>query len=156
LGDAIESRNIRLFGLLLNLAPEEETREFINGDTLARHFAATINSGESEFMNAMLAFASSREHQLSLDDLFFNIVNYKPVCHVDATKAYDALSTMVVRYNAWRNLSGLKLRGGGNHHYLACGNQIPNVSTFLLQHTNADEWHAKDHAGGKTPIFGAI
>lgn len=148
--------NKKLFDLLMSLAHKDEIREYTNSHVLIIQYAVAINSGESEFIDAMLALVSNREECIPFDRIFYQIANYKPVRHTDASKVYDALHAVVERHNAWENLSGPKLKGGGNYLVRACYSKNPNVLSFLLQHTNPKEWHAKDRVSGRTPIFSAI
>ncbi|KAI0878364.1 hypothetical protein GGS24DRAFT_518152 [Hypoxylon argillaceum] len=156
LGAAIETRNKKLFDLLMSLAHKDEIREYTNSHVLIIQYAVAINSGESEFIDAMLALVSNREECIPFDRIFYQIANYKPVRHTDASKVYDALYAMVERYNAWENLSGPKLEGGDNYLVRACYSKNPNVLSFLLQHTDPKEWHAKERESRMTPIFSAI
>ncbi|KAI0402399.1 hypothetical protein F4802DRAFT_375189 [Xylaria palmicola] len=156
LGAAIETCNKKLFGLLMSETHEDETREFTNSSALVDYYAAAINSGESEFVDAMLTLVLNRKDRILFDDLFYHIAIYKPVRHTDASKVYDALYTMVERYNGWENLSGPKPRDGRNYLVRACISKNPNVLSFLLQHTNPKEWHTRVNTAAWTLIFYAI
>lgn len=156
LGAAIETRNTKLIHQLLDLAGEEETREFINSPALAHHYAAAINSGESEVIDAMTALLSRREEKPDFPDLFRAIAGYRLFKHADSSKVYEALSTMVERYNAWTDLSGqAALSRKGNYLHLAGLRMNPNVMSFLLRHVSPEELHVKN-SGGLTPVFTAI
>ncbi|KAI0971544.1 hypothetical protein F4678DRAFT_87902 [Xylaria arbuscula] len=156
LGAAIETRNTKLIRQLLDLAGEEETREFINSPALAHHYAAAIDSGESEVIDAMTALLSRREEKLDFPDLFRAIAGYRQFKHADSSKVYEALSTMVERYNAWTDLSGqAALSPKGNYLHLAGLRKNPIVMAFLLRHVSPEELHVKNSKGA-TPVFTAI
>ncbi|KAI1357896.1 ankyrin repeat-containing domain protein [Xylaria arbuscula] len=156
LGAAIETRNKELFDLLISLAHEDEIRDFTDGDALTAHYAAAINSGEREFIDAIFTLILTKEDHIDFDDLFYHIAKYPPARHADASEVYDALRAVVENYNAWESLSGPKLKTGGNYVMLACCSKNPNVLSFLLQHTSPEEWYATDHKYKRPPIFAAI
>ncbi|KAI0098044.1 hypothetical protein GGR51DRAFT_565932 [Nemania sp. FL0031] len=156
LGEAIKTRNIKLFRLLLTLTNEKEITRFINGQGLASYYALAINTGENEFIETMSEWVSRRKDQLSFHNLFTEVARYIPPPHANASKVYDALSKMVEKYNSWAEVSGSKLINSGISYLTrACASGNSNVLSFLLQHTNPRELHAKN-GRGKTPIFSAI
>lgn len=150
LGEAIKSRNMDLLTLLMDLATEKGTHDFINGHTFIHHMAAAVNSGERKILDIMSSLHSRRQEQIEYRDILHK-ATFKPNKSSDAVSLYKYFHSLAPP----GGVLSFEYLGGSNILLYACSNSNNNAVAALLQHMETKDIH-KPNKEGETPFYKAL
>ncbi|KAI0809905.1 ankyrin repeat-containing domain protein [Xylaria sp. FL0064] len=149
LGEAIKSRDTKLFMALLDLATENEAQEFIDGGLFKIHFAAAINFGERDILDVFIRFGAKTEKPLSYPDIFTAAVHFRPrsLNRIGVSSLYEYFFTLPSAIEISLILKQPSPLTGDNSLHVACRSNNRNAVSFLLRRMETGDIYVGNKLG---------